>query len=228
MSHFVVRNGPAVLALAAALLAGGCSTMQEVEGLMFTPRLRECEGFDVPLSVFIGPSRKELRAKVLARNVDQDLPFVVETTADTLVMVGFTPLGTKAFTLVRNGDKVEVENMLSPAPLLVPPRNVMEDVLAMSVPSPCATAADGVAVANYDGWVVSDTCANSRPVLRHFARTDAKPGEEAELEIEYRDDAIVVRQKRCRYNARYVLQVSAPILAPDDVSDEGAESTPPR
>jgi len=215
--------GRAVLVVAMVVSASGCTQMTEVQGLMFTPRLRECDGFDVPLSVFIGPSHKELRARVLARNVDHDLPFVVETTADTLVLIGFTPVGTKAFTLVRTGDKVEVENLLSPAPLLVPPRNVMEDVLAMSVPSACATAPDGVATATFDSWLVSDTCSNNRPVQRHIAKADAKPGEEAELEIDYRDDGILVRQKRCRYNARYVLQVSAPILPADAVNDEDEE-----
>jgi len=217
------RLGRVVVLLAMAASAGGCSQMTEVQGLMFTPRLRECDGFDVPLTVFIGPSHKELRARVLARNVDHDLPFVVETTADTLVLIGFTPVGTKAFTLVRTGDEVEVENLLRPAPLLVPPRNVMEDVLAMSVPSPCATAPDGVATATFDEWLVSDTCSNNRPVQRHIAKTDAKPGEEAELEIDYRDDGITVRQKRCGYSARYVLQVSAPILPADGVSDEDEE-----
>ena len=48
-------------------------------------------------------------------------------------------------------------------------------------------------------------------------------GEQAEIEIDYRDDGILVRQHRCRYNARYVLQVSAPILPAADVNDEDEE-----
>lgn len=224
MNRLVAGIGLTLVALGVAIGGSGCSTIMQGKQIVLWPRLRECEGFDVPLSVFIGPSRKELRARVLTRNANYDLPFVVETTTDTLVLVGFTPLGTKAFTLVRNGDKVEVENMMSPAPMLVPPRNVMEDVLAMSVPSPCATAPDDVATATFGNWLVRDTCSNSRPVQRHIARADAKPGEEAEVEIDYRDDAILMRQKRCRYNARYVLQASAPILPADDgVSDEDEE-----
>ena len=219
MNAFVARAGLIVAALGVVTGTAGCSILTHV---LFSPRLRECKGFDVPLSVFVGPSRKELRARIHARNVDVDLPFVVETNADSLVLVGFTPLGTKAFTLVRKGDSVEVESMTGPA-LPVPPRNLMADVLAMSLPSACATTPDGMAVAAFDGWQVSDTCGNGRPVQRIIARADAKAGEEPEVQVEYRDDAIVVRQNDCRYNARYVLQASAPALSPENGVSDAAE-----
>lgn len=195
------------LVVALAMVAGlsGCSTML---GALFAARLPECKGFDVPLSAFVGPSRKELRVRVRARMVDHVFQFVAETKADSFVLVAFTPLGTKAFTLVRSGVNVEETNLLAPVSLPVPPRNVMEDVLAMSVPSSCATSPESEVLAQWNGWDIRDTCHDSRPAQRHISR----PGKPSEVEIEYGLDGITVRQQRCRYSARYVLQQAPPAL----------------
>ncbi len=210
-SRFPRRLPFAAAALALASGLAGCTGatgLTEMTGLMFAPHVRDCDGFDVALSVFNGASRKELRARVLAPGIDHDLPFVVEKSGESLVLVGFTPLGTKSFTLERNGDDVKIENLVGAA-LTVSPRNMMADVLAMSLPSSCATSPDAVSTAAYDGWKVDDTCHNSRPQLRHFHRADAKEGAPPEIEIEYRENEIVVRQKKCNYISRYVLQTMA-------------------
>jgi len=189
--------------------------MSGVSGVLFASRVKECEGFDIPLSVFVGPSRKELRARVKARSVDHDLPFVVETTADSLVLVGFTPLGTKAFTLVRKGTDVQVDALTGPP--IVPPHNVMSDVLAMSTPSTCSSTPDGLAAITFENWQISDTCSNGRPLKRQITRQppSVEKGETGpDVEVEYLEDAIMVRQHRCHYSARYVLQASAPLAAP--------------
>lgn len=212
-----------VLACAVASVLPGCALLGS--------KVRECEGFDVPLSVFVGPSRKELRSRVLASGVDETFPFVAEANAEQMVIVGFTPLGTKSFTLTRKADEVEVDNVLG-AGLKVSPRNVMADVLAMSLPSSCATAPDGESPSNFDSWRVTDTCADNRPVKRTIAKPPAKEGGSpvVEVEIEYRPEAIVVRQKQCRYTAAYVLQASQPIPGVDvkkTDDDEPAEAAAP-
>lgn len=185
------------------LFAGGCS--DPVVRMMTGPKIAECEGFDAPLSALAGPSRKELRARVVAPGIDHDFPFVIETRSNSLVIVGFTPLGTKAFTLVRRGESVEVENITG-GPMVVPPRNIMEDVLAMSLPSRCAATAGPVAVSVAGGWQINDSCKAGRPTVRRIAR----PGARAEIEVSYASNWILVQQRRCRYNARYILQTSAP------------------
>jgi hypothetical protein len=207
-----------VVACVIAGLSPGCTLLGQ--------RVRDCEGFDVPLSVFVGPSRKELRTRVLGSGIDETFPFVAEANAEQMVIVGFTPLGTKAFTLTRKADQVEVDNILG-ARQKVSPRNIMADVLAMSLPSSCATAPDGDAPSNFDSWKVVDTCSNNLPIKRTIAKAAARPGEtpSIEVEIEYRPEAIVVRQKQCRYTAAYVLQVSAPIPGVDvKKSDDDAET----
>jgi hypothetical protein len=194
-------------------LLPGCSALRHV---LFQPRIRECEGFDVPLSTFSGSSRKELRVRIVGRRLAQDIPFVVETGPQSFVIVAFTPLGTKAFTLVRRDDGLaEVESFIGPV-LPVPPRNIMADVLAMSLPSSCLATPDDVAVSTAGDWEVSDACHDARPVQRRLA----KPGKEPEVVVDYTGDAIVVSQKTCRYTARYVFQGAGAAPAAEEVGEE--------
>jgi len=217
---FDSRRLAPLLALLVAASSSGCSLIMDT---LFAPRIYECRGFDVPLSVLAVSSRKELRARVRARHVDYDVPFVVESSAESLVLVGFTPLGTKSFTLVRKGDEeVELENLVGPA-LPVPPRNIMEDVLAMSVPSPCADAPNGPAAVTYGEWEVRDTCQDNRPLRRALAHAGQASGAE-EMTVEYSEDSIYVVQNRCRYRARYVLQASNPVTPVDPAAVETEET----
>lgn len=216
---------PAVAIAAVVLpLLPGCSALRHT---LFQPRIRECEGFDVPLATFSGSSRKELRVRLVGRHLDQDIPFVVETGPQSFVIVAFTPLGTKAFTLARRDDGLaEVESFLGPV-LPVPPRNIMADVLAMSLPSSCLATPDGLAVSTAGSWEVSDACQDARPVQRRIA----KPGKEPEVVVDYTGDAIVVSQKTCRYTARYVFQGAGSAPAAEAEGDEGppasGTTTPP-
>lgn len=216
-----MARGRAAVAAVAAMAAGlhGCATAQQ---FLFAPRLKECEGFEAPLSILAVSSRKELRVRVQGYRVDQDIPFVVEADADSMVIVGFTPVGTKAFTLERNVDDVKVESVMGPA-LPVPPRNLMADLLAMSVPSGCAAGTDPVATTTVGDWLVSDTCGDARPAYRRISRAETG----VELDIEYLSDSIVVKQHKCRYNARYVLQASAPIVAAPAASAASAAAPVP-
>lgn len=212
----------AVAVAAAALgVLSGCSALKMT---LLQPRLRECEsGFDVPLSSLVGTSRKELRVKVVGRKLDQDIPFVVEAGPESFVIVAFTPLGTKAFTLERRGDAAPVVQSMTGPVLPVPPRNIMADVLAMSWPSGCLGTTEGVAVSMAGGWEVTDTCEDSRAVSRRIGR----PGQPSEIEVSYPGDSIVVSQKACRYTARYVFQGgTAPLPSEDGVEEEAAEAAP--
>jgi hypothetical protein len=201
------------LAAMTLLLLAGCS--DPVLRAMTGPKVHECDGFDAPLSALATHSRKELRARIVAHGVDQDFPFVIETSPSSLVLIGFTPLGTKAFTLVRKGDAVDTENYSGPA-LVIPPRNLMEDMLAMSLPSRCATTKERVTVQMEGDWQVVDTCVSNRPVERRISKPGAKP----EVEITYASNAILVKQNRCHYGARYILQATAAKAAEDDARDD--------
>ncbi|HEY2773001.1 MAG TPA: DUF3261 domain-containing protein [Candidatus Binatia bacterium] len=209
-----LRRPLRALLVACAMACAGCS---ELAHGLFAARVPECDGFDVPLATLSVSSRKEMRVRIVGRHVDQDLPFVVEAAKDSFVLVGFTPLGTKSFTLVRRGDDakdVKIENVTG-AVLQIPPRNMMADLLAMSLPSGCAASAEAVATTTLEHWQVSDACLDSRPQQRRIERLP-KPGDKPEkgpreeVEVNYDSDAITVSQKQCRYTARYVLQATLP------------------
>jgi hypothetical protein len=191
------------LALAAAVLPSAGCTASLPSGAGTS--LRECYGFDAPLSRLKFHSRKELYARIVTWKLDQEFPITVETTSTSLVLTGFTPSGRKSYTLVRRGDDVEVKH-LSPGAAAVPPRNIMEDVMAMSMPSQCALGNLKNAVSLTGGWEIRDTCADGRPTTRRIGHPGAAP----EIEITYAKNAVLVKQNRCRYGARYVLRLSAP------------------
>jgi hypothetical protein len=199
-----MRTTTKILAIAALAGLEGCSAM----GGLFGPRVRECDGFTVPLSVLAGNSRKELRVRIVGSSAGQDLPFVVESGKESLVLVAFTPLGTKSFTLERRGDEVKVENVVGGVQP-IPPKNIMADVLAMSLPSACSPATDGPTPVPLDGWIVEDDCQDGRPIHRRISRP--VPGKDPSklLEVDYTGDSIFVHQRKCGYSARYVLQAVA-------------------
>ncbi len=174
-------------------------------------KVRDCDGFDVPLTTLFGTARKQLHVRVVARHVDSDFAFVTESAPESFVMIGFTPLGTKSFTLVRRGDSVDVQTLMSAAQR-VPPKNVMSDVLAMSIPSACSPSQDGVFATPIGDWQVSDNCKDGRPLDRSIAKKTNPAGQKPDVEVTYQGDAIMVRQNTCKYLARYVLE-TAPVAA---------------
>ncbi|HXC50666.1 MAG TPA: DUF3261 domain-containing protein [Candidatus Limnocylindrales bacterium] len=205
-------RGPQRWPLAAALIAlsvGACGCT--LVGELMQTKVRDCEGFDVPLTTLFGTSRKQLHVRVVARHVDSDFAFVTESAPESFVMIGFTPLGTKSFTLVRRGDNVDVQTLMSAAQR-VPPKNVMSDVLAMSIPSACSPSQDGVFATPVGDWQVSDNCKDGRPLDRSIAKKTNAAGQKPDVEVTYQGDAIMVRQNTCKYLARYVLE-TAPVAA---------------
>jgi hypothetical protein len=203
-----------VLAVLVATALGGAGCSLTGSGI-FASKVRDCAGFDTPLTTFSGSVRKQLHVRVVARRVDNDFALVAERGPDSFVLVGFTPLGTKSFTLVRRGDSVDVDNKLGLAEI-VPPRNLMSDVLGMSLPSNCSPSADEDVSTTIGAWRISDTCREGRPVERRIARVETKPDKKPAVEIKYEPDAIMVRQHECRYLARYVIEQQQ--LPPIDVS----------
>lgn len=114
----------AVALLQGLLLAGtGCAFLL---GRM-PPRLADCPG-PIPDIRELPPGDWRLRERVRVEGdgVDVGLDLAVEKIGDRLTMVGFHPLGAKAFSLVQEDGRVEVEAHLGRA-LQVPPENLLRD-----------------------------------------------------------------------------------------------------
>jgi hypothetical protein len=171
---------------------------------MFTPRLRECEVSTSAVGVHRSLAQ-ELRAGGVARSTTTCLRRRDYPTPSSVA----SPVA-PGFTLVRTATEVEVGTW--PGAAAVPPRNVMEDVLAMSVPSRCAAPDGGDTVRQLAG---RPHVQPTGPCTRHIAKTKRSPAG-SELEIDYRDDGIVVRRSAAVQRA--VLQATPPPAR--DVSDE--------
>ena len=219
-------------ALVAMAAISGCGPL----ALLLNPKVPECEGFDLPVAS-LATARKQLHVRVKSRGVDNDFPFVVETAPDSFVMIGFTPLGTKSFTLARRGSDVKEENLVGAAQI-VPPRNLMADVLAMSLPSQCSPSQDGVVPSVAGEWQVRENCKDGRPLDRKLTKDAAKADEKPDVFVVYQGDAITVNQHQCRYIARYVIEAAplpvteppalpAPTAASPNVAPVAAPATVP-
>lgn len=147
---------PGRLALLACAFVLGCVAPPR--------RLPECTGPLVP-TTSMGPdfvARERLHLVHAERVVRLDL--VLQKRGDTLVLVGFDPLGPKLFSLVQRGLEVEVDAKPS-AVLPVPPRNVLRDVQhARFGMAPSGVAGPGVAAPE-----VSVTREGERVVVRNAA-----------------------------------------------------------
>lgn len=110
--------------LATALLAvglAGCASL----GL--PPRLADCPGPLRPVGEIAGDFVRQERIRVRGERVDEAFGLVLQKRGARLVVLGFTPFGAKAFSLVQSGLEVESASHLGRA-LGVPPENVLRDL----------------------------------------------------------------------------------------------------
>ncbi len=116
------------LALALALLAAACKTLPTpplpIPGL---PRLADCPGRLRSTQEIEGDWVIHERLRVTGGEVDESYGLVIQKTGPKLVLLGLTPFGTKAFSVVQIGTQTWSESYLGPA-TAVPPENVLRDL----------------------------------------------------------------------------------------------------
>ncbi len=202
--------------LGAACLAGvlfatsGCAALS----LLCAPRLGRCSWIDLAPDQLVAVAQLQLRARVVGRGVDYRFPLVVESSPQALVVVGLTPLGTKAFSVKRDAERTRRESTLGPA-LPLDARNVAADVSALLVPSSCgnrgATAPadplveDGLTAHDFGRWRIEDLCRDGS--LRE--RRISGPGASAVAVVHYEADEARIEHRRCGYEASYVVVAGA-------------------
>lgn len=93
----------------------------------------------------------------------------------TLTLLGLTPMGTPAFTLVLTDDALTFENRSDRA-LPFPPRFIVLDLQRVFYPwLPGAAPSDGERSGEVEGERVHERYANGRLIERTFSRVDATP-----------------------------------------------------
>ncbi len=156
----------------AMLVSAGCVLPQ---WMGFPPRVPECRGTLVPTAEIPGDFVLRQRLRVTSPEVDTGLDLAVQKREDELVVVGFTSLGAKAFSLTQRGTKVRVHDNLGRASS-VPPINVLRDlhrVLFLSVRDEPFYANRTQAVR--DGTRITEFWWQGRLTSRIFQRIDEKP-----------------------------------------------------
>lgn len=97
---------------------------------------------------------------------------VVERRCDELVVVGFTPFGTRAFSIRQRGTQVGTE-ILVPGSWPFPPEYILLDVhRAYLVPLPEISPSGGFPETRYGAEQVTETWEAGRLVERRFRRAD--------------------------------------------------------
>lgn len=122
------RRTPA-LALALALAAAACKTPLPAAPLpiLGPPKLADCPGALRSTAEIEGDWVIHERVRVTGEKVDESYGLVVQKTGPKLVLLGLTPFGAKAFSVVQIGTQTWPESYLGPA-TVVPPENVLRDL----------------------------------------------------------------------------------------------------
>jgi len=115
--------------LALALLAAACRTPlpPTVPILAPLPKLADCPGRLRPTQDIEGDWVIHEQVRVTGGGVDESYALVIQKTGPRLVLLGLTPFGAKAFSVVQIGTQTWAESYLGPA-TAVTPENVLRDV----------------------------------------------------------------------------------------------------
>ena len=113
---------------ALALAAAACKTLPPPPPI-FTPlpHLADCPGRLRSTQEIEGDWVIHEQVRVTGGGVDESYGLVVQKTGPKLVMLGLTPFGAKAFSVVQIGTQTWSESYLGPA-TVVPPDNVLRDL----------------------------------------------------------------------------------------------------
>jgi hypothetical protein len=116
-------------ALALVLLAAACKTPlpTPLPPLVAPPNLADCPGRLRSTQEIEGDWVIHERLRVSGGGVDESYGLVIQKTGPKLVVLGLTPFGAKAFSVVQIGVQTWAESYLGPASA-VPPENVLRDL----------------------------------------------------------------------------------------------------
>lgn len=108
--------------------------------------------------------------------VEAELDAVLQKQGDTLLIVGFGPMNTKAFTLTQRDGRIEFAQFLGPE-LPFSPRNIVVDVHRVyfkRLPPPTEASYTGVHRGQLDGESVEETWRDGQLRGSVFTRPDSK------------------------------------------------------
>ena len=197
-------------ALSLAFLAG-CATLRLI--VYHPARLASCPGIIAPTERIEGDFIWHMQIHLSSEDVDTGYGLVVQKKGEHLVLIGLTRFGAKAFSVVQEGLKLEVESALGPA-TVVPPENILRDLHRARFLAAGAPLASGSVEARHDGETIRDTWRDGVLERRVFSAADG------DVELEFLAPGRVhIHNRRCGYEA-----ILVDVEAAGDSTDERRRS----
>lgn len=151
------------LATLACVMVAACSGPPKRTTVILTSAPSEYPGaLPDPLTLkpdFMVRQTLTIKTQRDGKPVEAELDAVLQKQGDTLLIVGFGPMNTKAFTLTQRADRIEFAQFLGPE-LPFSPRNVVVDVHRVyfkRLPPPTEPSYTGVQRGQLDGETVEET-----------------------------------------------------------------------
>jgi hypothetical protein len=119
------RRACALTLLASLALACKVFTPAPV-AIALAPKLSDCPGTLVPTQELEGDWVIQERARIFAPRIDESYALILQKHGPSVVLVGLTSYGVKAFAVTQVGVRTYPESFIGPLP--VPPENVLRDL----------------------------------------------------------------------------------------------------
>ncbi len=114
-----------ILAAAFSLLCGGCSTIALI--FLRGDSVQDCGGAIPSTETVDGDIDKRLRVEVQGAQVTEGFEVIVQKRGDRLVVLGLTRFGSRAFTILQEGERIEIDSPME-AIERVSPVNILRDL----------------------------------------------------------------------------------------------------
>jgi hypothetical protein len=159
--------------------------------------LAACPGALRPIDEIDGEFVLRQRLRIRTEELDFPMRLVVQKTADTLIAIGFNPMGAKLFSIQQRSEEPQVD-ALPQAVLPVSPLSVLRDLhrirfLSASRPQ----AGEGRSSRSFDGTHVDDTWRSGTLIQREVT----SPHQRLPVTLDFEPDAsgVVVNNPGCGY-----------------------------
>lgn len=192
------------------LIAGGLTLACPARWLPGVPRVpsfADCPGMLRSTELIDGAFFLRQDVRLRSEDLDVGVRLVVQKKGARLVLVGFTTLGFKAFTVVQKGTTVTVDAPLGPA-WAIPPLNLLRDLhRTRFLEVPGGPFGNGDVQTTREGLTITEHWHESVLVTRSFQYANA----DADAQVTFGDTDVTIVHDECGYEATIVTTEERPL-----------------
>jgi len=188
-----------LLVLLAASLTVACPP-RLLPGVPHVPSFADCPGMLRPSDEIDGAFLLRQDIRLRSEHLDVGVQLIVQKKGARLVLVGFTTLGFKAFTVVQEGTAITVDAPLGPA-WAIPPLNLLRDLhRTRFLQVPGGPFESGDVQATREDLTITEHWREGMLVTRFFGRT----GDTSDVRVTFNDEDVTIVHDECGYEATIV------------------------